>query len=199
MERAKYSQHEVDLLDLTANRFATLRVSELLSKGKFPNIQLLVSIVKDGDLYDPYGIVQQNPDTEFILTCNNLISNTDFIKIMGEMLECLDRGYGHPVDTEFTASVSLEGNVKINLLQCRPLWLPGVSGPIELPVNMLKEHILFKAARVISGGVISKIRYIIYIDPQGYSQISSKELKRSVGRIVGRLNAHPHLKEENFL
>jgi len=198
MERAKYSQHEIDLLDLKANRFATLRVTELLSKGRFPNIELLVSIVQDGDLYDPYGIVQQNPDKEFILTFNNLISNTDFIKMMGEMLECLDKAYGHPVDTEFTASVSLGGKVKINLLQCRPLWLPGVSGPIELPDNILKEHILFKAARVISGGVISKIRYIIYIDPQGYSQIPSKELKRSVGRIVGRLNAHPHLKEEKF-
>ncbi len=198
MERAKYSQHEIDLLDLKTNRFATLRVAELLSKGKFPNIQLLVSAVRDGDLYDPYGFVQQDADHEFVLTFNNLIGNTDFIKIMGEMLECLDKAYGHPVDTEFTASVSLEDKVKINLLQCRPLWLPGVSGPIELPDNIFKEHILFKAARVISGGVISKIRYIIYIDPQGYSQISSKDFKRSVGRIVGRLNAHPHLKEEKF-
>lgn len=198
MERAKYSQHEIDLLDLKANRFATIRISELLSKGTFPNIELLVSVVQDGDLYDPYGFVQQNADQKFVLTFNNLIRNTDFVKTMGEILACLDKAYGHPVDTEFTASVSVEGDVKINLLQCRPLWLPGISGPVELPNKIPKGYILFKAGRVISGGVISKIRYIVYIDPQDYSDISSMESKKSVGRIVGRLNAHPKLKKEKF-
>jgi hypothetical protein len=199
MERAKYSQHEIDLLDLKTNKFDTLSTAEVLAKDKYPNTHLLVSIVQDGDLYDPYGMIRQDSGEKFVLTFNKLISSTNFVTITGNMLECLDRAYGHPVDTEFTASVDSGGNVKVNLLQCRPLWLPGLSGPVKVPDNILREHTLFKATRVISGGVVSRIKYIIYIDPRRYAEITSMELKRSVGRVVGRLNAHPRLMKEKFL
>jgi len=199
MEIAKYSQHEIDLLDLETNKFVTLPTAEVLSKDKYPNTHLLVSIVKDGYLHDPYGMIYRDSGEKLVLTFNKLISGTNFVKITGNMLEILDRAYGHPVDTEFTASVDPEGNVKVNLLQCRPLWLPGLSGPVKVPDNILREHTLFKATRVISGGVVSRIKHIIYIEPRRYAEITSMELKRSVGRIVGRLNAHPRLTEEKFL
>jgi len=199
MERAKYSQHEIDLLDLESNKFVTLSTTEVLAKDKYPNTHLLVSIVQDGDLHDPYGMIYHDSGEKFILTFNKLISSTNFVKITGNILECLDRAYGHPVDTEFTASVDSEGNVKVNLLQCRPLWLPGLSGPVKVPDNILRKHTLFKATRVISGGVVSQIKHIVYIDPRRYAEITSMELKRSVGRIVGRLNAHPRLTKEKFL
>jgi len=199
MERAKYSQHEIDLLDLEKNKFVTLSTAEVLSKDKYPNTHLFISIVQDGDLHDPYGILCQDSGEKFVLTFNKLISSTNFVRIIGNMLECLDRAYGHPVDTEFTASVDSEGNANVNLLQCRPLWLPGLSGPVKLPDTILREHTLFKTTRVISGGVVDRIKHIIYIDPQRYAEITSMELKKSVGRVVGRLNTHPRLMKEKFL
>jgi len=199
MERAKYSQQEVDLLDLETNKFVTLATAEVLAKDKYPNTHLFISIVQDGDLHDPYGIIHQNSGDKFVLTFNKLISSTNFVKITGNMLECLDRAYGHPVDTEFTASVDSEGNANVNLLQCRPLWLPGLSGPVKVPDTILRELTLFKATRVISGGVVDRIKHIIYINPRRYAKITSMELKKSVGRIVGRLNSHPCLMKEKFL
>ena len=193
MEIAKYSQHEIDLLDLAKNKFITLPTDEVLSKDHYPNAHLLVSIIKDGYLHDPYGMIRRDSEEKLVLTFNKLISVTNFVKIMGNMLETLDRAYGHPVDTEFTASVGPEGSVRVNLLQCRPLWLPGLSGPVKVPDNIPRERILFKAKRVISGGVVSRIQHIIYIDPRCYAEITSMELKRSVGRVVGRLNGHPCL------
>ncbi len=199
MEIAKYSQHETDLLDLETNKFVTLPTDEVLSKDKYPNIHLLVSIMKDGYLHDPYGMIHPDSEEKLVLTFNKLISGTNFVKITGNMLESLDRAYGHPIDTEFTASVDSGGSVRVNLLQCRPLWLPGLLGPIKVPDNIPHEHTLFKTKRVISGGVVDRIQHIIYIDPRRYAEITSMELKRSVGRVVGRLNGHPRLMEGKFL
>lgn len=199
MEIAKYSQHEVDLLNLEENQFVTLPIAEVVSGNDYPNIHLLISVLKEDYLSDLYRGIRPDSSEKLILTFNKFISGTNFVKITGNILEILDRAYGHPVDTEFTASVDPEGNVKVNLLQCRPLWLPGLSGPVKVPDNILREHTLFKATRVISGGVVSRIKHIIYIEPRRYAEITSMELKRSVGRIVGRLNAHPRLMKEKFL
>jgi pyruvate,water dikinase len=199
MEIVKYSQYRMDLLDLKKNRFDTLPASEVIFKDEYPNIQLLVSIMKDGYLHDPYRRIKPDPGERLVLTFNNLISRTDFMTIVGDLLESLDKAYGHPVDTEFTVSLDPRGQVKVNLLQCRPLWLPGLSGPVHVPDNIPGERTLFKAKRVISGGVVEKIQYIIYIDPRRYAEIPSMELKRSVGRVVGRINRHPRVKAAKFL
>ena len=199
MEIAKYSQHEIDLLDLQTNQFVTLPTAEVISKDKYPNIHLFVSVIKDGYISDLYGGVRSDSGEEVVLTFNKLINNTYFTRIIGDMLERLDRAYGYPVDTEFTASVDPGGRVRVNLLQCRPLWLPGLSGSLKIPENIPKERILFKAMRVISGGVVSRIQHIIYIDPKRYAEMISMELKRSVGQVVGRLNGHPRLAAGKFL
>jgi len=199
MEIAKYSQHEVDLLNLEENQFVTLPITEVVSGNDYPNIHLLISVLKEDYLSDLYRGVRPDSSEKLVLTFNKLISGTNFVKITGNMLERLDRAYGHPVDTEFTASVDSGGRVRINLLQCRPLWLPGLSGPLNLPDNIPHDRTLFKATRVISGGVVSRIQHIIYIDPRRYTEITSMELKRSVGRVVGRLNRHPRLVAGKFL
>jgi len=198
MEIAKYSQHEIDLLDLETNQFLTLPFAEVISNDEYPNVQLLVSVMKDEYLHDPYGRTHLDSGEKLVLTFNKLISDTGFVKITGDMLERLDRAYNQPVDTEFTAFVDTGGRVKVNLLQCRPLWLPGLSGSLKVPHNIPRERTLFKAMRVISGGAVSKIQHIIYIDPRRYAEIASVDLKRSVGRVVGRLNRHPHLVSGKF-
>jgi len=199
MEIAKYSQHEVDLLNLEENQFVTLPITEVVSGNDYPDIYLLISVLKEDYLSDLYRGVRPDSSEKLVLTFNKLISGTNFVKITGNMLERLDRAYGHPVDTEFTASVDSGGRVRVNLLQCRPLWLPGLSGPVKVPDNIPYDRTLFKATKVISGGVVSRIRHIIYIDPRRYTEITSMELKRSVGRVVGRLNRHPRLVAGKFL
>ena len=126
-----------------------------------------------------------------MLTANNLIARTAFVKIIGDMLARLEKAYGQPLDTEFTAAVDAAGRIRVNLLQCRPMRLPGATGPIELPGDLPPERLLFRSARTISGGVTGPIRYLLYIDPERYSAIASPETKKSIGRIVGRINEHP--------
>jgi len=199
VEAAKYSQHSIDLLDLKTNQFVTLPAADVLSTNAYPNAGLLVSGIKDGYLHHPYAGSVMDVGERPVLTFHNLIAQTSFVKVVGDMVETLERAYGHPVDTEFTASLGTKGQVKINLLQCRPLWLPGLTGPLKIPSKMPNDRILFKAMKAISGGAVERIQYLVYVDPRRYAGIASMELKTSVGRVIGRLNSHLLLAGGKFL
>lgn len=188
---AKYSQWEADILDLEQNEFVTMAVTDILAARDYPNLHLLVSLLKDDYLIDPFTGRLDSSSGELVLTFNNLIGRTNFIMIMDAMLMKLEKAYGHPLDTEFTSSVDTGGNVRINLLQCRPMTIPGSVGPMTFPDELPKERLLYRSSRTISGGVISDIRYILYIDPKRYADVEDPDVKKSLGRIVGSINEHP--------
>ncbi|MBN2028089.1 MAG: phosphoenolpyruvate synthase [Actinobacteria bacterium] len=194
-EIARYSQHRADILDMEANEFTSLPLPELLSERDYPGLYLLVSVLSDGYPTDPVGRILDGSPRDYVLTFNNLIKRTEFCQIMGAMLSRLDAAYGHPVDIEFTAAIRHDESVKINLLQCRPLFLPGSSGPLFVPEISPDARVLFRSDRMINGGVVRNIRFIVYIDPTAYSAISSLEEKREIGRLVGRINEHPLVAE----
>ncbi|MHB1000321.1 MAG: PEP/pyruvate-binding domain-containing protein [Armatimonadota bacterium] len=199
MKIAKYSQKLVDVLDLEANALVTKPLTEVLTDRNYPNLNLLVSVKTQDYISDPITSHVEGQAQNFVLTFNNLIKRTDLVKILGAMVAALDRAYGHPVDTEFTAYVDQEGRVRINLLQCRPLFLPGSAGPVSVPVGIPSEQVLFRSNRMISGGVVSDIRYILYIDPRAYASLQPVESKKTLGRIVGQINQHPLVAEGKIL
>ncbi|MCX7597464.1 MAG: phosphoenolpyruvate synthase, partial [Armatimonadetes bacterium] len=81
-----------------------------------------------------------------------------------------------------------------NVLQCRPLFMPGAQASVEIKEDLSPQDVLFRSNRMISGGVVSGIRYIIYVDPAAYSR-SSMDTKMALGRLVGKLNDHPAIAE----
>jgi pyruvate,water dikinase len=199
MKIVKYSQWEVDLLDLASNQFVTKPLMELLEGRDYPHLHLLVSLLADDYLYDPVTARLEATTQTFVLTFNNLLKKTPFITVLDDMLTRLERAYGHPLDTEFTAFVTAEGGIRVNLLQCRPMRVPGTIQPVTIPEDIPANRILFRSGRTISGGVISGIRYILYIDPRQYAAMESPDLKKSLGRIVGMINVHPRLTGEKIL
>jgi pyruvate,water dikinase len=189
MKVVKYSQRQVDLIDLRTNRFATRSFQEVVAGVDFPNLHLLVSELKEGGVYDPIGRYVQAPAGDLVLTFNNLIDRTEFVAIIGEMVTELERVYSHPVETEFTASVETGGGIKINLLQCRPMAIPGISREVSLPDDVSADRVLFRSSRFIGGGVVDHITHIVYIAPEKYAAIPSMDVKKSLGRVVGQINA----------
>ena len=188
---ARYSQKNIDLLDLEANEFATLPVLSVLEKLDYPNLELLVSSMAEDFVNDSlYGFINISPQC-IILTFNNLIKKTDIVNIMDEILTRLEKSWEQPVDIEFTAMTTTKGEVRINLLQCRPLRLPLKPDlPTALPENLDPQHVLFKTDRIISGGIVNSIRYVIYIDSNKYASLTSLSIKRSFGRVMGKLNEY---------
>jgi pyruvate,water dikinase len=196
----KYSQKNIDLLDLEANEFVTRSVREVLTPSDYPNISFLVSTISDDYLDDSgYSSVDTSPQN-IVLTFNNLIKQTDLIEIMDDILAKLERTWGQPVDIEFTAIIDTNGKVRINLLQCRPLRLPRIpDSPTTLPKILDAHNVLFKSNRITSGGIVDSIRYVIYIDPAKYDEMTSLSMKRSLGRVVGKLNEYFRDKKEKIL
>jgi pyruvate, water dikinase len=190
MEIAKYSQRQVDLLNLEENALQTRPFTEVIQGDKYPVLNLLVSEMADGYLRDWSFTPVEGPGRKSVLTFNNLIQRTALVNIIGEILTRLERAWGQPVDIEFTAYIDSENNVKVNLLQCRTLRVPTLTGKqASLPEKLDKEQILFRSNRAINAGVVSDIGHIIYVDPRKYAG-TTIDIKKSLGRVVGQLNNH---------
>jgi len=159
---------------------------------------LFVSVLRDNNPYDPISIRVDGTPDQWVLTFNNLIRRTDFVLLMGNILNKLEKAYGQPVDIEFTASVDSDERVHINLLQCRPLFFPGSLEDISVPSSLDPQQVLFRAHRMICGGFVERIRYILYIDPKRYHHLGT-DVKKSLGRLVGEINRHPAMKEDKLI
>jgi hypothetical protein len=193
---ARYSQREIDLLDFDSNSLVTREVKEVLGGFDYANLDLFVSLMKDGFVSDPTSLFIDTDSEALVLTFNNLIQRTDFVTLIGRVLEVIEKAYAIPLDIEFTAFVGPDRSIRINLVQCRPMNLPGTEGTtVMAPDDLPKERVLFRAHRLVCGGVVPDIRYVLYIDPEAYADLPHLDGKKRVGRLVSRINAHPDVIE----
>ncbi len=181
----KFSQHNVDLLDATEDKLRTLKVTNLLEE-----IDMKLDLVGSRDhraerRMKELGMKSKNI---WILTFEKLLSKTDFPQIMQKMLKTLESHYQYPVDIEFTANFTKNDELKINLVQCRPLQTKGLTARVTIPKKIDSEKILFKSCGYTMGGSISQpIRRIIYVDPAAYVQMTLTQ-KYDIARLIGTLN-----------
>jgi len=197
-EIRKYSQHFVDLIDLEANEFKTLPVSDVLDHD-YPNIRLLASEDK-GSYLQPIYAPGTLRDASLVLTFDNLVKNEGFVTLMRGVLQKLEQHYGRPVDIEFTVGISKERpeHFTIHLLQCRPQsWREGGSR-IQIPVEEVpRNDVVFLAQRMVPHGKVDRVRYIVYVDPAAYESAPDHTTRLEIARIVGRLNSR--LEGERFI
>ncbi len=194
---ARYSQRRVDAIDLEANILCTLPFREALRGLDDPRLDLYLSLVSEGTVYESPTALLPGDLEVTVLTCNKFLRETSFVPVMAAMLGTLERAYGHPIDIEFTANLDADDHLRINLVQCRPMSLPGWRNE-AIPTALAPEVVLFRSRRMAGGGVVRGIRYVIYIDPAKYAALGTgdargRELRGRLGRVVGRLNAHPRL------
>ncbi|KAF0135085.1 MAG: pyruvate water dikinase [Candidatus Saganbacteria bacterium] len=179
MEKAKkFSQHDVDILDMDKNDLQTVSVEKILKDE--PGFEIGLIGVRDIEI--------GNSGESWILSFDKLFSATDFIKVMRKMMEILQKNYRYPVDIEFTVNFSRDSEMKINLLQCRPLQAKGETSQVKIPDNIKNEKVIFRSHGNFMGGSISQaIGRIIYINTEAYRDLIMSK-KFEVARIIGRLN-----------
>jgi hypothetical protein len=181
----KYSQRFVDLIDLRANEFKTLPVTDVL-RLNYPGIQLLASQDK-GDYLQPIyapGVVGQSP---LILTFDELFKNRRFVTLMRSVLRKLERHYGRPVDIEFTVEITEKRppHFVLRLLQCRPLSSQEWGESMRVPTDVPPEDIVFLSRRLSPRGRVSGIRYVVYVDPAQYDRVPDYETRFELARVIG--------------
>lgn len=188
----RYSQRQADVLDLQRNTMVTLPYTEVIKHTNRQYLHYLVSVLSEGGISDPISHFLSAEPAQMIVTFNNLIRKTPFVRIIDKMLVVLERAYGHPVDTEFTASVDAQGRIRVNLLQCRPLYFPGPSDISITAEDLPQSRVLFRTNAMMNGGEVRGIRYIVYVDPLAYSQ-ANQGTKLAIGRLIGQLNELPEI------
>jgi hypothetical protein len=181
----KYSQRQVDVLDINENILNAVPAEKLL--GGDVGIKLDLVAVRDSEMARRAKQLGQNREY-WLLTFEKLLSDTSFVEIMQRILRILENHYQYPVDIEFTVNFTHDEKPVINLLQCRPLQTKGRQEHHEIPSDVQPEKIFFRCDGYFMGGSISSsIRKIIYVEPEAYVNLPLSG-KYDIARLVGKLN-----------
>lgn len=181
-----FSQHKVDVLDLTINAHATVPIEEIAERMQpwFRAIMVERDSAREDELKQ-YGIVRKLMFT----TCENLLRNERFTDAMRDILSTVQREYDYPVDMEFALNISKSGGLVINLLQCRPLQVGGSGIRTELP-DIPQEKVFFHLnGGTMGGAYYETIDIVVRIDPKLYYEYPYNQ-KPAIARVVGQINQH---------
>jgi hypothetical protein len=188
----RYSQHEVDLIDLAENSFRTLPVREAF-KVDNANLRWIAQRHEQGSLGDLLRTPTAPDADDLVITFEALLSRTSLPERMRQLLRTLEEAYHGPVDTEFTISLRQGEGAKteahIHLLQCRP-QSHLQDTVVELPQDVPEGRILFTCHRMVPHGKVSDIRYVVYVCPKPYNELATPAQKTRIARLIGRINQH---------
>ncbi len=182
----RFSQHYVDVLNVSDNKLETVPLKRLTNQNLDINLERIG--LKDHESIRKLKDICDIDEDLWILTFDNLFANTSFNTVIKKMLKKLEKIYEYPVDTEFTVNFNKDGSFKINLLQCRPLQTQGSDEKVTIPKHIDENKMIFKLESSFMGGSISReIQRIIYVDPKSYSELTTSQ-RYETARIVGKLN-----------
>ncbi len=195
----RYSQQYVDLIDLEQNRLETLPVEEVLNT-RDPISRYIAQQDQGGYLVPLRSMLVDRENAHLVLTFDGLFQRTPLAERMTKMLQILEANYHSPVDTEFTVEVtdplSLQPDVRITLLQCRP-QSHLQENEARLPQNLKEKDIIFSTHRMAPEGRVSGIQHVVFVSPEAYYALPSASERGKLGRTIGRLNAE--LAETTFI
>ena len=184
-EIEEYSQQKVDILDIKKNRFLTLDFRDF--KSIEDTLPLNIFATYD---YELEKIMQKlnRPIFPWVLTFDNLLKNTDFIKDMFDILKTLDKVYECPVDIEFTVNFFEDQVFTLNLLQCRRFQIKTEIKNITAPKDIKDDSIIIKTSGPIIGtSTATRIGRIIYVVPEVYGKLKTSD-RYSIARLIGKIN-----------
>ena len=184
-EQMRYAPMRVDLINLDANRFATVLIADLLKQygSKYPMFKQVFSAVDRDGLHPVGGFDWDGTTDNLVATFEGLAANSPFLAQMRSLLRVLREKIGGPVDLEFA-----HDGTNLYLLQCRPQSAQDDASPVAIPKDVPNDRIIFAARRFVSNGRVPDLTHIVFVDPEGYAALGSEEALRDVGRAVGRLN-----------
>lgn len=182
-DAVRFSQHEVDVLDIQENRLKTLPLRHLIGDP-----QLALRWCGELDREASERSRERGGGPVWRLTFNPLLRETGFVGLVQRLMQTLEVAYDYPVDIEFTLHLAKDGTPSFSLVQCRPLQTLGMSQRVELPDAVAPHRLLFATDGHFMGGNIDQpVARIIHVDGERYSALESHQ-KYAVARTVGQLN-----------
>lgn len=182
-EKHKYSQRNMDVIDLRQRTVCTKSLSELLEL--MPKVYRKLTLERDTDAEE---ILARRGDYRkiYFADCQGMVEDRTFIRMMKTMLKRLEETYRQPVDIEFALTASEEEGWKVTVFQCRPLRA-GISDEVKIPKDADREFLFDVRRTSMRRSKEQTLDYIVWIDPQAYYEYPYKK-KADVGRLVGKIN-----------
>ena len=128
-------------------------------------------------------------DEVWFISCQGLLQNTKFPRIMQALLKTLENVYGTPVDIEYAVNTDEYGDFVINILQCRPLYVGQPGGKVVVP-ELPEEDIFFSLDNSSMGmSSVTDIDVVIEIDAKEYYEFPYAK-KKMAATAVGLINRY---------
>jgi predicted nucleotidyltransferase len=140
-------------------------------------------VVQEDRLRKPLDLLVDPERDDLVATFQGLFSDTPFLKRIRNIMTVLQEHLHTPVDLEFA-----HDGRDFYLLQCRPQSYAGDSAPAPIPKEITPQDVVFSAHRYVSNGFVPDITHVVYVDPEGYGSLETRQEILSVGRAIGRLN-----------
>ena len=196
---SRYSQKEVDLIDLKANMFRTLPIHDVLD-NHYPVLRYIAQVYQDGYFSPIRSNLLQTDMSSLVVNMDEMLRRTPFADRMKRMLNTLSTHYQSPVDMEFAVSIvdpdSRKPDVVISILQCRPQSLLQET-EVQIPKHLAQDKILFATSQVLPHGHVEDICFVLFVTPEGYFNLPSDSERVKLQRSISRLNLR--LADETFI
>lgn len=186
-DKHKYSQRRMEAVNSTERKLENISFYKM--ESKIPDYLANILFEHDFDAERRLSEMGQNRSVRFV-SCQGIVKNAKMMEQMQGMMQCIQKEYGYPVDTEFAINISDNGDYFINLLQCRPLQVMDDKGGVNIPVEVEESDILLENKGVSMG--LSRtvdLDVIVYVDPIGYYNMPYAD-KKSAADMIGRINWH---------
>lgn len=193
-EKHKYSQRQVDVVDLVKKEISTKSLSEIMEI--MPKGYRKLTLERDTDAEE---VLARRGDYRriYFADCQGMVEDRIFIRMMKTLLKKLEENYHQPVDIEFAVTASEEGVWNVTLVQCRPLR-SGISDQVKIPKDVDDEFLFDVRRTSMRRSKEQNLDYIVWVDPQAYYEYPYKK-KPDVGRVVGKINHYLERTEEKAL
>ena len=184
-ERIQYSPRYMDVINLKTGAIETVDAIDFLKENadEFPNLNQIISIHKEGRLTNPPSILLNPRESDLVITFSNLFEKSDFLEKMKEVLFLLEEKIGNPVDVEFASD-----GEKLYVLQCRPQSQSRGMERKPIPKKVLQDKKLFSTSKFVTTGQVENIEYIVYVVPEEYVNLKTREDMQKVATIINELN-----------
>ncbi|MBN1437091.1 MAG: hypothetical protein JW936_08440 [Sedimentisphaerales bacterium] len=182
-EAQKYTQKQVDVLDLEANQLVSYDFSDVMRRSPEVPIDLFATRDRELERRAESAGIEIFP---WMLTFDRMLKDTDFVADMKQCLLTLQKAYDYPVDIEFTTNF-LDDDYQINLLQCRPLQVQGGGTIPKAPAGIANSDMIFEAhGAVIGQSRVIDLDWLVYVVPSEYGEMAVRD-RHAVSRLIGNL------------
>ncbi len=135
-------------------------------KGDYPPLRYLAQVDQEGYFRSIRSRLVDAEPSQLIMTFEELLRRTPFAERMRYLLNAIEKEYESPVDVEFIADV-VEDNgkpdVKISIIQCRPLSYMKEGDRVSIPQNIPPENAIFSSSIMVAGGWLEDINYVLFV------------------------------------